>query len=355
MWFWFIIKSILYLPFRIFYPTRIINARELKKYRGKGVVFCCNHRSNMDGVALYFYFWRKKRFLAKPSLFDTKFKSSAMRALSCYPVERGKDLSLIKFSMEMLKKNHAIVMFPEGMRAFSPEDALALRNGAAMIAIKGGVPIVPMVFRRAPRPFVFNALKVGTAISTENYQGRKLEKSDLAEVSGKIQTAMTQLLDGFGTKRKPKWWQTQDSVISRGIVITDNKLLLVKRVREGQEFYVFPGGHIDSGETPRDAVVREVREETNVETAPIRMLYKYLHKGKLESFYTCAYKSGTVSTTDAEEYTGANPTGGTYEPVSLPIDEIEKIDLRPTAIRDQLCKDIKKYGINLARVQKYVK
>jgi len=363
---WFIIKCVVWLPFRLLFWTRVINKKELRKHRGKGVVFCCNHRSYTDGPLLFIlFFWRKKRFLVKPEMFSTKFKNVNMRALGCYPVERGKDLSLIKYTVGNLKKNRAIIMFPEGMRAFNPVDALALRNGAAMIAIKAGVPIVPMVLKRAPRPFVFNALKVGTAISTEEYQGRRLEKSDLAEISGKIQVSMTKLLNGFEVKKKPKWWETQESVISRGVVIKNAEcrkqnaelkphILVLKRVRDGQEYYTLPGGHVDKGEAARDAAIREVLEETGISTTPVRLLYKTKFK-ELESFYLCAYKSGDVGATDAPEYTDPDRNLGTYEPMLLPLDELKKVDLRPNCVRDQLIKDIEKYGVNLPRSQKYVK
>lgn len=354
--FWHIIKSILYFPFRIIFPTRTINKKEFKKHRGKGIVVCCNHRSYNDGPVLFMlFFLRKKRFLVKPSMFRTKFLNKNMRALGCYPVERGKTLSLMKYAKEQLQHNRALFMFPEGKRAFSPEDALALRDGAAMIAIMNNAPIVPMVFKRAPRLFRFNAVKVGATISTEQYQGKKTEKSDLAELSGKIQSSMTGLLDGFEIKRKLKWWESQESVIARGIIIMENKLLLIKRVRENQEYYVFPGGHVDEGEAARDAAVRETLEETGITSSPMRLLYKYSFMNALESYYYCNYKSGDVGKTDAEEYTDSERNKGTYEPMLVPIEELKNMDLRPNVVRDQLIKDIEKYGVNLARSPKYVK
>lgn len=354
--FWHIIKSILYFPFRIIFPTRTINKKELKKHRGKGIVVCCNHRSYNDGPVLFMlFFLRKKRFLVKPSMFRTKFLNKNMRALGCYPVERGKNLSLMKYAKEQLQHNRALFMFPEGKRAFSPEDALALRDGAAMIAIMNNVPIVPMVFKRTPRPFRFNAVKVGNTISTEQYQGKKMEKSDLAELSKEIQSSMTNLLDGFEVKRKLKWWEIQESVIARSIIVMENKLLVIKRVRENQEYYVFPGGHVDKGETARDAAVRETLEETGITSSPMRLLYKYSFGDVLESYYYCTYKTGDVGITDAEEYTDFKRNKGTYEPMLVPIEELKNIDLRPNVVRDQLINDIEKYGVNLARSPKYVK
>lgn len=355
VFFWYLIKTIVYIPFRLVFWTRVINKKELKKHRGKGVIVCCNHRSYVDGPLLFImFFWRKKRFLVKPSMFNTKFKNRNMRAIGCYPVERGKDLSLMKYSKEQLKANRALFMFPEGKRAFSPEDALALRNGAAMIAIMNGVPIVPMVLKRAPRPFRYSPVKVGATISTQQYQGKKMEKSDLAELSGKIQASMAGLLDGFEKVRKPKWWETQESSIARSVVIMDEKVLVIKRVRENQTYYVFPGGHVDKGESARDAASRETLEETGVVTMPVRLLYKYSFDA-LESYYYCMYKSGDVGKTDAPEYTDVNRGKGTYEPMLVPIERLKSMDLRPSVVRDQLVKDLEKYGVNLARGPKYVK
>jgi len=353
--FWYILKTILYIPFRLVFWTRVINKKELKKHRGKGIVVCCNHKSLNDGPLLYFmFFWRKKRFLVKPGMFDTKFKNRNMRALGCYPVERGKDLSLMKYTKEQLKEKRAVFMFPEGKRAFSPEDALALRNGAAMIAIMNNAPIVPMVLKRAPRPFRYSPVKIGKTISVEQYQGKKMEKSDLAELSGKIQSAMAGLLDGFEVQRKLAWWETKESVIARGIVIKENKLLVIKREREGQVYYVFPGGHVDEGEVARDAAAREIAEETGVATMPTRLMYKHTFN-VLESYYYCSYKSGNVGKTDAHEYTDTERNKGTYEPMLVPVEELKTLDLRPNAVRDRLIADIEKYGINLARPPMYVK
>jgi 8-oxo-dGTP pyrophosphatase MutT (NUDIX family) len=50
-----------------------------------------------------------------------------------------------------------------------------------------------------------------------------------------------------------------------GIVISERGVLLLKHRRLG--IWVQPGGHIDSGEAPWEAAVREVREETGLEVA----------------------------------------------------------------------------------------
>ena len=53
--------------------------------------------------------------------------------------------------------------------------------------------------------------------------------------------------------------------IARGVCVRDGKLLLC-RAKSGSSTYL-PGGHIEFGETGRQALVREVKEELGVESS----------------------------------------------------------------------------------------
>jgi 8-oxo-dGTP pyrophosphatase MutT (NUDIX family) len=54
----------------------------------------------------------------------------------------------------------------------------------------------------------------------------------------------------------------------------DRRVLLVKS-RRPPGFYGLPGGHIDDGEEPHDAAVREVSEETGLEARVSRLVGVY--------------------------------------------------------------------------------
>jgi len=380
-YFWMLLKIIFYIPYRLVFPTRVINRKELKKHRGKGIVLVCNHKSNGDPPLMIFLFNRKLNFPVKESLMRDGISRWFFRTLGCFPVKKGNDVALMRHFLDRLAHKQAVFVFPEGRRVFNSEEALTLHNGAAMIAIKGGVPIVPMVIKRAPRLFVPNAIKIGSTIQTGEYQNKRLEKSDLNELSGKIRDSMAELLINFEHKPKPKLWEKEVSVISRGIVFinenTENtsevtanagagksKLLVIKRNKNGQEYYVLPGGHIENGESARDAVAREVLEETNIVCEPERLLYKYKlpalpdanpRAAGMQSFYLCNYKRGKAGATDAEEYTDKSRTSGTYEPMLVDTAALKSMDLRPKVIKEQLIRDIKKFGIKLTRAAKYVK
>jgi len=58
-----------------------------------------------------------------------------------------------------------------------------------------------------------------------------------------------------------------------GIVVGPQGVLLVKRYKEpGKGTWSLPGGAVEIGETQEQALIREVSEETGVESRPIRLV-----------------------------------------------------------------------------------
>ena len=54
-----------------------------------------------------------------------------------------------------------------------------------------------------------------------------------------------------------------------GVVIKDNKVLLARHTYGvGKGKLIIPGGYVNVGETPQDALKREYMEETNIEVEP---------------------------------------------------------------------------------------
>ena len=54
-----------------------------------------------------------------------------------------------------------------------------------------------------------------------------------------------------------------------GVVIKDNKVLLARHTYgSGKGLYIVPGGYVEFGEMPQDAVKREIFEETQIVAEP---------------------------------------------------------------------------------------
>ena len=80
--------------------------------------------------------------------------------------------------------------------------------------------------------------------------------------------------------------------IARGVCVADGRILLCK-AKGGRTTYL-PGGHIEFGETGREALVREMLEETGVAASTGRFLgvveNKFLQHGKPHAEINLVYE-----------------------------------------------------------------
>lgn len=79
------------------------------------------------------------------------------------------------------------------------------------------------------------------------------------------------------------------------IIIKDKKILLIHRFNKGREYYVFPGGGIEENESPEEAVIREVMEETSLKMTSCKLVFEdfntYSNGNSL--FFSCQTEDGT--------------------------------------------------------------
>jgi ADP-ribose pyrophosphatase YjhB (NUDIX family) len=96
-----------------------------------------------------------------------------------------------------------------------------------------------------------------------------------------------------------------------GVVVRDGEVAVIVPHRSSPDqkpALALPKGHIDRGESSRDAAGREVREETGVEAELVDKLgdvkYWYQREGrrifKVVSFYLFRYRAGSLEDHDEE-------------------------------------------------------
>ena len=80
---------------------------------------------------------------------------------------------------------------------------------------------------------------------------------------------------------------------ARAIIIHEGQLLLIERWRPGHHYFSIPGGGIEPNETPEQAVLREMTEETGCQVAVERHLYTLnLPDGTTHYIFLASWLSG---------------------------------------------------------------
>lgn len=134
--------------------------------------------------------------------------------------------------------------------------------------------------------------------------------------------------------------RTKDSV--RAIIIDNDELLLIKRIKQDITYYVFPGGGVEEGESLFEALDREIQEEINITISNPERIYQENTETSTNHFFICEYKSGEFGISNGPEYTSVEyQNKGQYIPVRIPIDDLSNYNIVPHLIRDLLITDLK--------------
>ncbi|MBO4284358.1 MAG: (d)CMP kinase [Clostridia bacterium] len=117
--------------------------------RSGGCILCSNHIAILDIFSIGASVPRPINFLAKRELFKVPVLSFLIRSAGAIPLERTKtDLGAIRRSVELAANGNLVAIFPQGHRqpGKNPADT-EYKSGAALVAFRAGVPIVPICIR----------------------------------------------------------------------------------------------------------------------------------------------------------------------------------------------------------------
>ena len=95
----------------------------------------------------------------------------------------------------------------------------------------------------------------------------------------------------------------------KAVIVKDEKILILRRTKKEncfREMWDIPGGGINFGETPEEALKREVKEETNLEVEVIKPLrvwtfFKDENTQVVGVTMFCRYKSGDIRLSEEHE------------------------------------------------------
>lgn len=133
----------------------------------------------------------------------------------------------------------------------------------------------------------------------------------------------------------------------RGILIEDDKLLVIHRIKNNYEYYVVPGGGVEAQETLMQALKRELLEEVGIQIKVLdeKPFYTYLDQDGYQYFYLIFWSSGEYGSGKGPEFSSPEyESHGEYKIcfVSLQDVALGKINLVPTSFKDEFIHNLNK-------------
>lgn len=134
-----------------------------------------------------------------------------------------------------------------------------------------------------------------------------------------------------------------------GVIFINGGVALMHRVgvlkrKAIQEYYTFPGGGLESGETLEEGTIREIKEELGIEVRVVKKLYELESEkfNQKEYFFLCEYISGKFGTGEGPEFSNdpKYKDSGKYLPEIIRKEDIKNILLLPPEIKNKFVNDL---------------
>ena len=203
---------------RVLWRTKVIGTLDLPD--NQGAVIVCNHQSGIDPLLIQLSTYRIVHWLVAKEYFGMPVLSIVFKQLQSIPVNRGGvDTAATKMAIRFAQEGGLVGLFPEGR--VNVTDALLLpgRPGAALIALRARVPVVPCYVQGAPYngtalgSFFMPAkarVTIGKPIDLSEYYSRDGDRAVLQELTKRFLQEIAKLagVEDFEPQLAGRNWKT---------------------------------------------------------------------------------------------------------------------------------------------------
>ncbi len=195
-------RFIAWIYLRILYRVKVYGIENVP--RRKPFIICSNHINWMDPLTIGTSLRAAYRihFMAKNEIFINFIVSFLLKKIGVFPVKReNADYAAIKKAYQLLEEGQVLGLFPEGSRSINGRLQKAY-NGAALVAVRSGVPIVPVAIVGPYRFFKPVHMYIGPpfVLPPLVYERKEEKKAQLEEMSSIIMESIGRLRPNYRIK-----------------------------------------------------------------------------------------------------------------------------------------------------------
>lgn len=151
---------------------------EGEKYTEKikgGAIIAANHISFLDPFTVGVTFWYRRLYmLVAEVVMRTKLKSILLKGVGAIKINRSEtDIEAINKSVNVLKRGFLLAVFPQG--GINRNDEIdTVKSGAVLMALRAGVPIIPMHIAPKKHWLGKSTVIIGKTINPKDYCTKKM-------------------------------------------------------------------------------------------------------------------------------------------------------------------------------------
>ncbi len=185
-WFYAALRALVHFVFFLKLRVRLIGLENVPQQ--EPFIIASNHLSWMDVPLVPSYIKQKVVYMAKEELFYGKI-GWIVRFMGAFPVKRGEaDRQSLRAADTQLKAGKVFMIFPEGTRSKNHQLGQG-HVGLGMIALRAGVPVVPVAIWGSE--YTFKKLRPPVTISYGKPllltpKGKKITREDIEDATNEV-------------------------------------------------------------------------------------------------------------------------------------------------------------------------
>jgi 1-acyl-sn-glycerol-3-phosphate acyltransferase len=192
---------------------------------GRGAIIIANHRSGFDPMFLQMAAPRLVHWMVAKEFCVKHWLAPFFRVLGSIPAGRaGIDTAAVKQAIRLAESGELVGIMPEGRINESPEVLIPGRPGAALVALRARVPIIPCYIEGAPYngkvigPMFMKAhvrVTVGDPIDLSEYYGRDKEPGIVEDLTKRFLKEIARLggIENYEPQLAGRHWKPDELAV----------------------------------------------------------------------------------------------------------------------------------------------